>query len=102
MTSSNAVVNLAIPSGDMYDKSKGTILKARLSYINNHPGDGRIIRIENVHEVNNELKLSVLNTKRAAERLLVGKSFEFDTTLQFTRRYQTIQGRSWKMALALF
>jgi hypothetical protein len=94
MTSSNAVVNLAIPSGDMYDKSKGTILKARLSYNNSHPGDGRITCIENVHEVNNELKLSLLNAKRAAERL-VSKSFEFDTTLQFTQPYHTIQGRSW-------
>ena len=43
---------------------------------------------------------SLLNAKYVAMGF-TGKAFEYDTVLHFIDTYQTIQGRSWELALAL-
>ncbi|MGI0013234.1 MAG: S16 family serine protease [Nitrososphaera sp.] len=72
-------------------------MHARLSYRNE--GDGSLW-LNNVIDVSEMNKASIINPKHAAE-WLAGRTFNRDVTIEILSRRQTLEGRSWELMLTL-
>ncbi|MGH9878440.1 MAG: hypothetical protein ACRD5H_12455, partial [Nitrososphaerales archaeon] len=68
-----------------------------LSYRNE--GDGSLW-LNNVIDVSEMNKASIINPKHAAE-WLAGRTFNRDVTIEILSRRQTLEGRSWELMLTL-
>ncbi|MGH9877807.1 MAG: S16 family serine protease [Nitrososphaerales archaeon] len=92
------MIQIAVPAVDAVDPTIGRMLTAALYY--DVSGNGSASYVNNINEVSDQLRASIVNAKVAA-MWLSGLDFHRDIVIQISERQNTLLGRSWELMLSL-